>query len=511
MKKFKMPTSYTVVFFALLVATVLSYFVPQSHFDSETGKIIVNSVVDANGNILEGQGLIQFGLFDVLMSIVHGFESSSNVSVGILCAGGFLAVLNHVEALEAAIISLLNKFKGNVLIALMMLVFAILGTTFGFWEEITAFAVVIIPMFVLAGYDIMTGLAILFIGATIGNMASLVNPFSVGAAVAAIGNPDLTIGSGIILRSIIFVVLYLIGTFMVIQYASKVKDDPKKSIIYDLEDKNNLMDVEATPPEFTGKRKASAYVLVAVIILIVLGNFPWERLLGESAMNAVNAPITFLAGIPVLGDLLGAGHFTLLGDWGFSEFAFTFLLGAFVLKFINKIPEREFMHVFMDGMKDLMGVVVVLAISRGIATMVGTSTQGMSVTFIYWLSSALEGVPLWVFGIMAVLVYALIGIFLQSTSGVAGLSMPILGTVAAALFLGTAIGEVGGQILLISAFVAGVNFLSSFYPGAVIMGTLDLVNVPYDRYLKFAMKTLCMLLFAAALIIAIAPYIGIVS
>lgn len=75
---------------------------------------------------------------------------------------------------------------------------------FWFWEEIPAFSIVIVPLFVLAGYDVMTGLAVLFIGATAGNMASVVNPFSVGAAIGAIGNPELSLGSGMILRMVIF-------------------------------------------------------------------------------------------------------------------------------------------------------------------------------------------------------------------------------------------------------------------------------------------------------------------
>lgn len=505
-----MPTSYTVVFIALLVATVLSYFVPQSAFDAETGKIIVNAARDAEGNILVGQGLQPQGFYDVLMSIVKGFKDSSEVAVGILCAGGFLAVLNHVKALEAAIDSMLHKFKGNMLIAVMIFIFALLGTTFGFWEEIVAFSVVVVPMFVLAEYDVMTGLAVLFVGATIGNMASLVNPFSIGAAVGAIDSPDLTIGSGIILRALIFLALYIVGSIMVIKYASGVKSDPKKSVLANIKDVNTMIEVDSEQPEFTGKRKASAAVLVVVILLIIIGNFPWEQLLGMRAFEIVNAPFTALAKIPLLGNIIGASHFTPFGEWGFFDFGFVFLLGAFILKFINHIPEREFTSVFMDGMKDLLGVVVVLAISRGISIVVGSKTQGMSVTFIYWLSTALANVPLWIFGIAAVLVYIVIGIFLQSTSGVAGLSMPILGTVAAALFMNTDIGSVGGQVILISAFVAGINFMSAIYPSATTMGTLDLVNVPYDVYLKFGLKIYLTLLAVAMIIIGIAPYLGIV-
>src|SRR5699024_9903591 len=149
-----------------------------------------------------------------------------------LMAGGFLAVLNHTGALEAGIGALLTKFIGGVLIAVMTLAFAVLGTSFGFWEEVVAYVVLIVPSFVLVGYDVVVGLGVLFIGASVGNMSSLVIPFATGAAVSAIGNPELSIGSGIILRFVIFVVLYVVGTTYLINYANKVKKDKKKSVVH---------------------------------------------------------------------------------------------------------------------------------------------------------------------------------------------------------------------------------------------------------------------------------------
>ena len=149
--KFKMPSAYTIVLIALIITAALSYFIPQSVFDKASGEIILDAIIGPNGEILAGQGLQPFGIWDVLMAPVLGFQASSDVGVGILVAGGFLAVLNETGSLEAGIGKLLDSFQGAVLIALMVFAFALLGTSFGFWEEITAFAVVVIPMFVLAG------------------------------------------------------------------------------------------------------------------------------------------------------------------------------------------------------------------------------------------------------------------------------------------------------------------------------------------------------------------------
>ncbi|MDN6161838.1 MAG: hypothetical protein L0I79_03600 [Atopostipes sp.] len=510
-KKFKMPTAYTIVIIALLITAVLSYFIPQSVVDPETGEIVFDAVFNNAGEIIQGQGLQPYGLWDVIISPIKGFQDGANVGIGILMAGGFLAVLNYTGALEAGIGSLLDKFKGSVLIAVMTFAFAILGTSFGFWEEIVPFAVVIIPTFVLAGYDVAVGLGVLFIGASAGNMSSLVNPFSTGAAVSAIGNPDLSIGSGIILRAVIFIVLYIVGTTYLINYANKVKKDSKKSVTHGVKDINTLVDEQESLPKFTGRRKASVAVFIAIIVLMIIGFIPWLELTGETGFNLVNAPLKALANIPFIGTLLGGSHISLFGTWYFDEFAFLFFAGSLLLFFINKMKETEFIDVFTDGMKDLLGVVLILSISRGIAIIMGDASSGMSITFIYWISNALSNVPIWIFGVIAMGAYVLIGLFLQSTSGVAGITMPILGAVASALFVETSLGSAGGQIILISAFAVGVNFVTSLYPTATLMGTIELANLPYDRYLKFMTPIMVTQLAIAGIIIALAPYLGLIQ
>lgn len=509
--KFKMPSAYTIVFIALIATAILSYFIPQSVVNPDSGDIVFDAIFSSSGEIVQGDGLQPFGLWDILVAPIKGFQSSANVGIGILMAGGFLEVLNHTGALEAGIGSLLDRFKGGVLIAVLTFAFAILGTSFGFWEEIVAFAVVIIPTFVLAGYDVVVGLGVLFIGASAGNMASLVNPFSTGAAVSAIGNPELSIGSGIILRFVMFVVLFVIGTAYLINYANKIKSDPTKSLTHDVEGINTLTDQQEKLPEFTKKRKLSITVFILIIVLMIVGFIPWLELTGEAGFNFVNAPILALAKIPVLGKVLGASHISLFGTWYFDEFAFLFFVGSIILLFINKMEEMEFIEVFTRGMKDLLGVVLILAISRGIAIIMGDASAGMSITFIYWISNALSSVPLWIFGVIAMGAYVLIGVFLQSTSGVAGITMPILGSVASALFVGSALGSAGGQIILISAFTAGVNFMAALYPTATLMGSIELVNLPYDRYLKFMLPIMLTLLAVSGIIIALAPYLGIIQ
>lgn len=513
-KKFKMLSSYSIVFIFLMVTAALSWFVPESVVVENNGtkQIVFDAIKGADGTILQGQGLQPKGLWDVIIAPAKGFAKAAPVGFAILMAGSFLHLMNYVGAMNAGIGWLLKRFTGKTLIVILMFVFAVFGSVYGLWEEIPAYSAVIVPLFVLAGYDVVTGIAVMTVSATAGNMASVINPFSVGAAVGAIGNEQLSLGSGIVLRMVLFIVLYAIGLVYVLHYAQGVKKDPSKSIVAGVE--VNTMVKEGETEDTMDTRKALSMGLLVVIIgYLVAGYIPWDAIKlsnGSTMKEIVNMPATLLSKVPVLGELIGAGHFTSLGDWYFDEFSFVFLAGSIALGFINRMSEEEFVKEFLAGARELLGVVLVLTVANGISVVMGTKSEGMSVTFVYWIQNALSGVPGWAFAVAATMAYVGIGFFLQSTSGAAGITMPILGAVAYALFQSAPIGSIGGQVLLMSAFCVGLNFTSSFYPSATNMGTLELYKVPYDVYLKFILKIMIPMLIAACVILSFGHLIHLV-
>ena len=146
--------------------------------------------------------------------------------------------------------------------------------------------------------------------------------------------------------------------------------------------------------EITSRQALSIGLLVLIVIAMICGYVPWDSIKfadGTTAKTLVNLPFTTLAKVPVLGNLLGAEHYTQFGDWYFEEFSFVFLAGALLLGIINKIPEATFIKEFIAGARDLLSVVLVLAIANGISVIMGSKTAGMSVTFVYWIQNALQG------------------------------------------------------------------------------------------------------------------------
>ncbi len=517
--KFAMPPAMIIVSIFLLLIAILTWFVPTSVVvsnDDGTKEIVYNAKFDDEGNVVKDAGTAPAGLWQIVKAPITGFQKGSDVVFAILIAGSFLGLLNYTGALDAGIGALLRRFTGRKLLITLTLVFALMGTIFGTWEEIPVYAIAVVPLVVMAGYDVMTALAVLFVGATIGNMASVVNPFSTGAAISTIGNDALSLGSGMVLRFILFIAMFVLGTFFVLRYAERVKKDPTKSVLHGIDGIQTLADRKdsANMPQMTKARKWSLIIFIVMILLTVIGYIPWGEIhVGERTMyDIINAPQTILMEkVPFIGNLLGSTGFTNWGDWYFDEYSYVFLLGTIVVAFINRLKLDEFVKQVVSGARDLLGVTLVLGVAKGISVLMGSKTYGISVTFVYWIQNALQSVPAWAFVIACLLAYLAIGFFLQSTSSVAGITMTILGAVAGALFASNAmIGEIGGQVMLVSCFTVGINFMSGIYPGATTMGTLDLVKVPYDKYLSFMLKATIPLLILSALIISIAPYLHLI-
>ena len=131
---------------------------------------------------------------------------SAAIFLFVLAVGAFITVTMKTEAIQTGIGRLALRFRssGSVLIAILMSVFALGGTSYGMWEETLGFFVLLVPLSLALGYDRMVAAAIIFLGAGSGVIASTVNPFSTGVASDAAG---ISIGDGIGLRIAMWFVL----------------------------------------------------------------------------------------------------------------------------------------------------------------------------------------------------------------------------------------------------------------------------------------------------------------
>ena len=123
---------------------------------------------------------------------------------------GFLGVTMKTGSIQAGIGRIVGRLRGreNLMIPILMTVFALGGTTFGMAEESLAFYALIITVMIAAGYDSLVAASILLLGCGIGVLGSTVNPFATGIAS---GFADTSIGEGVVGRIVILVIGTIIG------------------------------------------------------------------------------------------------------------------------------------------------------------------------------------------------------------------------------------------------------------------------------------------------------------
>src|SRR5580765_2850980 len=247
--RFRLPSAYTILFALIVLAAIATWVIPAGVYnlnalgepipgtyhevaaqpahilrDSLTAPINgLYGIEDAKGNINYYNSGTLFGAIDIALFI--------------LVIGGFLGVTMKTGAIEVGIGSLVQRMQGKerLMIPVLMTVFALGGTTFGMAEESLAFYALVITVMIAAGYDALTGAAIVLLGCGIGVLGSTVNPFATGIASGIAGIP---LSEGIVGRLVILFVGLAIGIFFVLRYADRVKKDPSRSLVYAMKAEN---------------------------------------------------------------------------------------------------------------------------------------------------------------------------------------------------------------------------------------------------------------------------------
>ena len=187
---------------------------------------------------------------DIVMSPVLGVLDGIEVSLFLLIFGGCMGIVNKVGAIDAGIKALIKKLEGRelVLIPVVMALFALLGSTYGFCEETIPFYGLLGATMYMAGYDTMVSSATVLFGAGVGCLGSTVNPFAIGVAVDMLRGCGIETNSGtiIILGVILCVMAYCVSLYFILDYAKKVKADKGSSIL-------SLQEQQACDEEFGAK------------------------------------------------------------------------------------------------------------------------------------------------------------------------------------------------------------------------------------------------------------------
>jgi uncharacterized ion transporter superfamily protein YfcC len=477
---FTLPSAYTILFLLIVLAAIATWIIPAGTYDvdeegaplpgtyheveSNPQRILVDSLTapinglygieDAEGNINYYNSGTLFGAIDVALFII--------------VIGGFLGVTMKTGAIQAGIGKLVQRLRGKerLLIPILMTVFAIGGTTYGMAEESLAFYALVITVMIAAGYDALTGAAIVLVGCGIGVLGSTINPFATGIAS---GFAEVPISDGLIGRLVILVVGLAIGIFFVMRYAERVKRDPTRSLVADMKAENEAhfrAQEQGGAIALTGKHKVILIVFALAFVLMMYGVIPWEDL-----------------GVPIP---------TLW--WWFPEMTASFLLFSILIGLIGRMREGELTETFVAGARDLLGVALIIGIARGI-TVIMTNGQ-ITDTVLNWAEVALGDVGGAAFAIVMFLLFLPLSFLIPSSSGLATVAMPIMAPLA--VFVGVS------EALAVTAYQSASGLMNLFIPtSAVVMGGLAIARVPYGRYLRWVWPLLALLAVLTVIVLAV--------
>ena len=199
--KFSFPTALTVLAIVLLIVWVAAFFIPSGVYElDESGSPIPGSYqeIPSCGDVgedtlcVDKSPLTMFqnlwvatpnGLYGVedgtgtVQAYNEGFLfGSAEIFLFVLVMGAFIAVTMKTGAIELGIKRLALRFRNSPtwLIVILMTVFALGGTTYGMWEETLGFYTLMIALVIALGFDRMVGVAVIFLGAGTGVLASTV-------------------------------------------------------------------------------------------------------------------------------------------------------------------------------------------------------------------------------------------------------------------------------------------------------------------------------------------------
>jgi uncharacterized ion transporter superfamily protein YfcC len=484
-KGFKFPTAYTILFILIILVAIATWIVPAGQYElNEAGEPIPGSYHSVESNpqkiITDGLMAIVSGTYgiqgeDGSISVYNFGELYGAIDVAffVLMIGGFIGITMATGAIDAGIGKITTGMKGKEkwMIAVLMIVFAIGGTTYGMAEETLAFYGLIIAVMIAAGYDAVVGVAVIMVGAGIGVMASTVNPFATGVASAFAG---ISIADGLVSRLFILVVGTLIGIWFVTRYAEKVRKDPSKSLVFEKKEENKkhfLRDMATDQvPEFTGRHKVILMLFALAFLIMIFSVIPW---------NDLGIPLPQL-------------------NWWFGEFSALFLLFAIIIGFVGRLGEAGISETFINGARDMLGVALIIGVARGVSVIMN---NGLIVdTVLYWAETALSGVGGVAFINITHLLYLPLGFLIPSSSGLATVTMPIMAPLAD-------FGQID-RSLVVTAYQSASGLLNLVNPTfAVVMGGLALGRVGYNKWLKFTWPLLVMLLLLYAIVLSIGVFL----
>jgi uncharacterized ion transporter superfamily protein YfcC len=470
LQRLKIPHVFALLTGVILVCSVLTWVVPSGSFEREARMVggVERTIVVPDtfatvpkhltpGGVLfreEVPGMASpVSLEGFLSAIPRGMVEAAEIIFFIFIIGGVFGILQDTGTIPAVVHAILDRLRHSwrLLTVVLMTLIAIGGSTLGMGEEL----IPLVPIFLIVskeiGCDRIYGVALVYVAGAVGFAAATTNPFTVNIAQ---GIAEVPLNSAIPFRLAFLVCCLALTITYVLRYGARIRKDPEASIMAD--DPFELQDSAAEAPPLETKHLTIVAACVAIFGFI-------------------------LYAVQTMG-------------WWLGEMAGGFILMGLVAAVVARLPVAETTRAVVRGMEEMTVAALVVGFARGITVVL---EDGMVLdTLIFSAAAVLQHVPRFVAAEGMLAFQTILNFFIPSGSGQAAVTMPLMAPLADVLGL--------SRQTAVFAFTCGDGFSNTVIPtSGILMASLGLAKVPYERWLRFMAPLLLQLLGAAAVFIAL--------
>lgn len=399
------------------------------------------------------------GFIAILEAPVKGIMDSIDVALFVLFIGGFMAVFNKTGAMFKGVKYIAQQMKGKErkLIVILVFVFSFFGGSYGMDVESIVFYPVLVPLFLAEDYDAMVPLAIVFGGAAVGFIASFTNPFSTIIASNAAGINWI---DGLYGRLLFFVIATSVLAWYILRYAAKVKKDRTASLVYKID---GITESPFEVAVHTEGERMKLDIKTWLLLLIFVLTFS-----------------TMITGIVFF-------------NWWTKEMSSLFFGATILVGFLDRMGEKVFVAEFLKGAESLLGVALIIGLARGVTIVLNDGL--VADTILFYASNVVQHFPAIIFIILVMLFFFFFAIPVSSSSGMAVLTMPIIGALAI-------IVNIPGREI-VNAYLFGIGTMFLISPTGSVFPALMMVKISYKAWLKFITPMIIAMLALGAIFLII--------
>ncbi|MDA3781055.1 MAG: AbgT family transporter [Bacteroidales bacterium] len=522
-RKRQIPHTYVIVFFIIIFAAVLTWFIPGGEFNRTTKTLddgtVKEIIVSDSFHYVDNDPQT----WEVFSAFFKGFVDKANIIVFILMIGGAFWIMNESKAIDVGIYTFLKKTKkiehwkffkffgiNNVIITSIMLMFSIFGAVFGMSEETIAFIIIFVPLAISMGYDSIVGVSLCFVAAGLGFAGAILNPFTIGIAQGLSGIPLFT---GIEYRLFAWTVINLVGIGFILWYARKIKKNPKLSPVFEEDNINWRQKQEKAVGEIKFHTPKSAWITYIVLsVAMIIASFIYTKTtLSIGNASKIIPIIPILTGIFIVSSiytLRKSVHFFILNillftilyliigvmgyHWYVMEIATLFFAMGLSAGIANNKSGNKITQLFIEGVKDISSAALVVGLAGGIIIVM---QEGKIIdTLLYYVSQSMQNA-----GKIASIsiMYAIqtgINVIIPSGSAKAALTMPIMAPFSDLIGV--------SRQATVMAFQFGDGFTNMITPtSGVLIGVLGVAKIPYEKWVKWITPFMIVLILLGLLLL----------